>query len=188
MRVQYDILLKKLVYHGHDVEDITGLETRLTNLEDRYEYYEIFQSTSSGSGQVSVPTGATIILDFYPEGVDALAVKLDTQGRPLDESPVTSGGAIVTTTIDINGNYVLSGTPSAYPIGIVYFVKIMAKDSGNILETQIIQNYAIDNEHIANKVTSLSSSSTDIQYPSAKTTYTAIEDTKAFAVAMAAAL
>lgn len=188
MGAQYDLLLSRMVYHDHDIEDIVGLDDRLLTLEERYEYYEIFESTSSGSGAVSKPTNSTIILDFYPEGVDALVTKLDSLGRPLDEPAVTAGGAVVTTTFDTNGNYALSGTPSAYPVGIVYFIKIQAQYSENVLPTQLVQQLQIGDEHTANKVTTLSSASTNTQYPGALVTYNSIEDAKAFAVAMACAL
>lgn len=144
------------------------LEIRVTTLEDNYEYYEIFQRTSSGTGQVTVPTGATIILDFYPEGVDALVTKVDTQGRPLDEPAVTSGGVVITTTFDVNGNYVLSGVPSAYPVAIVYFIKIPTIYSSNVLVTQLVQQLQIGDEHTYNKVISWSVTPNNTNYPSEK--------------------
>lgn len=188
MKVTYDYLLDEELLHKHSDEDVPGLNSRLTLIEDGYEYYEIFESTSSGTGQVSVPTGGTIILDFYPEGVDALAVKLDSEGRPMDQAPLEADGTVVTTTFDINGNYVLSGVPTVYPIGIVYFIKIQRKDAGNILEQQLVQYYYTDNEKIFNKVSIWSATPNEINYPSEKLTYDSIEDAKAFAVAMAAAL
>ncbi len=145
--------------------DAYDYDNRVTNLEERYEYYEIFESTNSGSGTVTKPTNSTIILNFYPEGVDALVAKLDTQGRPLDEPVYTAGGVLVTTTFDTNGNYVLSGTPSAYPVGIVYFIKIQSQYSDNVNVTQLVQQLQIGDEHTANKATSFTTINNTL-YPS----------------------
>jgi hypothetical protein len=44
-------------------------------------------------------------------------------GRPTYASAVDSSGTIISTTFDSSGNYVFSGTPSSYPVALVYRVQ-----------------------------------------------------------------
>lgn len=91
---------------------------------ERYVKALWFESISSGtSGTFSAPTQGTIVLDQWAAGVDALASKISS-GVPSYESPLTSGGVIVTATLDVSGAWTLSGTPSAYPVAIVYCYQV----------------------------------------------------------------
>lgn len=104
-----------------------NLEPRLVILEDTEYVYEVWKSIESGaSGTITAPTGSTILLDRYLGAADALVVEIKG-GVPTDEPVVTSTGVLVTTTFDVNGNYTFSGTPSAYPLALVYQIKIPAK-------------------------------------------------------------
>lgn len=80
-----------------------------------------YASIASGTtGQITTPTGATIILDSFGDGVDSLTSKIGIDGLPNWESPTTSIGTVVSATMDGSGNYTLSGSPSTYPFALVY--------------------------------------------------------------------
>ena len=83
-----------------------------------------FEQINSGtSGTLTPPAQGEIVLDQWSAGVDALASTI-ASGIPAFVSPVTSGGVIVTATLDSSGNWTLSGTPSAYPVAIVYAYQV----------------------------------------------------------------
>lgn len=106
----------------------TPLEARVTVLEDVYVRACWFEEISSGtSGALTLPTGGAIVLNQWSAGVDGLA-SVVSSSWPTFESPVEAGGAVVTTTLDGDGNYTLSGTPSAYPIAVVYVYRVKVED------------------------------------------------------------
>ena len=112
---------------------------KVTILEDLLYEYEIYENITSGTtGTVTVPTGATIRLDQYPNAGDCLITKVGTDNRPIDEPPRTATGVEVTATFDNSGNYILSGTPVSYPVSIIYQVAIKGKDIGNISLDSIV--------------------------------------------------
>lgn len=82
-----------------------------------------FISISSGtSGTVTLPPSSTVVLDDFGGTVDAVVTTI-TGGKPNTVHAVTAGGTVVSTTFDASGNWVFSGTPSAYPVAIVYRVQ-----------------------------------------------------------------
>lgn len=91
-------------------------------LESVYVRSTRFASVSATSGQVSLPTQATVVLDDFGGTVDAVVGTI-SGGRPTTTPATTAGGVIITTSFDSSGNYVLSGTPSSYPVAIIYRVK-----------------------------------------------------------------
>lgn len=103
-----------------------ALTARVEALEETSHEYEIYESVGSGTGgNVTIPAHGTIILDQYPGAADCLLVQTDpTTGRPIDEVVRTSGGSIVTATLSGVGSYTLSGTPSSYPVAIVFQVAL----------------------------------------------------------------
>ena len=116
-----------------------ALNNRVTNLENNEYKILYFQTISSTTGTITKPTGATILLDQFYSGGDALVETL-SNGQPTGQSPLTIGGAVVSvTSFDSSGNYVLSGTPSAYPVALVYIFKIKAIDLPNLNMTNIMQ-------------------------------------------------
>jgi hypothetical protein len=84
-----------------------------------------YHTVSSGtSGTVTIPSGGTIVLNRFAEAGDALATTLNGSGDPKWQTPQTAGGADITATLDGDGNYTLSGTPSSYPIGIIFTYRV----------------------------------------------------------------
>ena len=100
----------------------------VTNLEDKYVKCLWFEVINSGtSGTLTPPTSTTILLDQWSAGVDAVASTLSS-GVPTLTAPETSGGVDITATLDVSGNWTLSGTPAAYPVAIIYCYKVKLKD------------------------------------------------------------
>lgn len=116
-----------------------ALNNRVTNLENNEYKILYFETISSATGTITKPTGATILLDQFYSGGDALVETL-SNGQPTGQSPLTIGGTVVSvTSFDTSGNYVLSGTPSAYPVALVYIFKIKAIDLPNLNMNNIMQ-------------------------------------------------
>jgi hypothetical protein len=83
-----------------------------------------FELVNSGaSGTLTPPSGGSIVLDQWAAGVDALASQTDG-GIPNYISPFAADGSIITATLNSAGEWTLSGTPSAYPVAIIYVYKI----------------------------------------------------------------
>jgi hypothetical protein len=97
-----------------------------------------FASIVSAASAIAIPTGATVLLDEL-QGLDAIVETLDVNGEPTGQTPVTAGGVPVTvTSFDAAGNYVLSGTPSAFPVALLYVLKIGSLDWQNLVTDNII--------------------------------------------------
>jgi hypothetical protein len=125
-----DILLGELICHDHP---------EITNHLNTYKYVQVWNSISTTTGSVTVPklgggavspTLYTIQMDQWPGLQDSIVVALD--GKPKDESVYTAGGAIITSTLNSSGAYVLSGTPASTPVAIVFWVKLKTSDSDSI--------------------------------------------------------
>jgi len=100
-----------------------------------------FESIASGTtGTVGAPvSGATFVMDQWSAGVDALVSQM-SGGLPTFQSAVTAGSVIVTATFDEDGNYTLSGTPSAYPVALVYVYRVQFQyydDSYSLGEAEV---------------------------------------------------
>lgn len=112
---------------------------RITTLENNVYKVVYFAQISSGtSGTIAVPTGATIILGQLPGNTNALTSTISA-GTPTENSPVTAGGAVVSSTLDGSGNYVLSDIPSVYPIALIYVLTISAVNWSNLTTANIIE-------------------------------------------------
>jgi len=116
----------------------TALGNRISTLEANEYKVTYWASISSNSGTITKPTGSTIIVDGFSSGIDAL-VETIVNGQPSGFSPVTAGGAYVTvSSFDANGNYTLSGTPSATPVALLYILTIPADQYQNLDLTKVI--------------------------------------------------
>jgi hypothetical protein len=106
---------------------VSGAETKKITLGNliggKYVRTTRFQIISSGtSGTVTLPTNSTVVLDDFGGTVDAVVAQVEG-GYPTTISAKTSGGVVIGTTFDSSGNWSFSGTPSSYPVAIVYRVK-----------------------------------------------------------------
>lgn len=132
--------------------DAASLDSRIGEIENDTTIYQVFQSVISGtSGTVTKPEGSTIILNKYEAGIDAIITGMSS-GVPTDSPIYSDSGSIITCTFDISGNYVLSGTPSSYPVGLVYFISISALKYQDMDKNIIIDRFdtsKADEVHIA---------------------------------------
>jgi hypothetical protein len=108
------------------IVDVTGTETKkikVANLfGDKYVRTTRFQIISSGtSGTVTLPPNSEVVLDDFGGTVDAVIATV--QGGYPTTIPAKTGTAVVATTFNSLGNWVLSSTPDAYPVAIIYRVR-----------------------------------------------------------------
>ncbi len=116
----------------------TALDSRVTNLENNEYKILYFETISSSTGTITKPTGATILLDQFYSGGDAIVETL-SNGQPTGQSPLTVGGSVVSvSSFDTSGNYTLSGTPSSFDVALVYIFKIKAVDYSNLYIANIM--------------------------------------------------
>ncbi len=134
---------------GSGASDPT-LAGRVTTLENNEYKVAYFTEINGSTGTITKPTGSTILLDQFPGGVDAY-VSAISSGQPTGENPVTSGGVLVdVSSFDADGDFTLTGTPSSYPVALIYILKIPAISwsnltTGNILEYSEVNKLVYDN-------------------------------------------
>jgi len=101
-----------------------GLTSRVSTLENNEYKITYFESVSAATGTITKPAQSTILLDQFFSGIDAY-VSTIVNGQPTGILPQTSGGTPVdVSSFDALGNYTLTGTPSAFPVAIIYILKI----------------------------------------------------------------
>lgn len=109
-----------------------SIPDRVVYLENNEYKILYFQTINSTTGTITPPPQATILLDQFYEGGDAIVETLNNS-QPTGQSPLTIGGAVVSvTSFNTAGNYVLSGTPVSFPVALVYILKIKGKDYQNL--------------------------------------------------------
>lgn len=136
--------------------DTSSLDSRITYLENNEWKITYFESVSAATGTITKPTGSTIQLDQLAGGVDAY-VSTIVNGQPTGILPQTAGGvAVDVTSFDASGNYVLTGTPSAFPVAIIYIITIKAVNYQNLVEANILDlediNAAPANGYTASRI------------------------------------
>lgn len=115
-----------------------SLTTRVTTLENNEYEVIYFEQISSDTGTITKPTGATILENQFPGGVDAYVSTLNS-GQPTGDNPTTAGGVIVdVASFDTSGNYTLTGVPSSYPVALIYVFRIKALDWSNVNVDNIV--------------------------------------------------
>ena len=113
----------------------------LENNEYRIFYYEPIASGTSGT--VTIPSGATIILDQFEGEVDAFVSTIENS-NVTGKLPATSGGIVVdVSSFDGSGNWSLTGTPSEYPVALVYVLRINAANYHNLNLDYIVHDEEI---------------------------------------------
>lgn len=144
---------------GYVVEQIDPtLDPRLDNLENneyKITYYEI---VSGASGSLTVPTGATINAGEFGLSGNAILSKIDGSNKPTFQSPVTSGGVVVTASLNITtGAWVASGTYTDANVALIYSIEIKALYYANLTYSRIIETIN-NSEKVINNISKLSSS------------------------------
>lgn len=136
---------------------INDLITNVTYLQNNEYKITYFAEINATAGAITKPTGSTILLDQFAGGIDAYVSQI-TNGQPTGDFPTDSNGAMVdVTSFDASGNFVLSGTPSAYPCALIYIIKISASDYQNLTTANILDaESSFGKEDVANKATDFS--------------------------------
>jgi hypothetical protein len=92
----------------------------ISGVRNKYVKTIWFEQINSGtSGTITPPEHGEILLNEWAGGIDAVTSTL-SGGVPTYDSAETSGGTVITSSMDVSGNWSISGTPSSYPIGIIY--------------------------------------------------------------------
>jgi hypothetical protein len=119
---------------------LSTITTDITNIKN-YEFKILYYaSINTASGAITKPTNTDIILSDFPQGYDAV-VETIVNGEPTGEIAKTAGGVPITvTSFDISGNYTLSGTPSAFPVALLYVLKVKSQYMSNLTFDNIIES------------------------------------------------
>lgn len=88
-------------------------------ISGKYISSDRLASVGATSGQVTLPANFTPTLQSFFNGLSATTTTL-VAGVPTYKTAQTSLGVDITTSFDASGNFVLSGIPSSFPIGIIY--------------------------------------------------------------------
>jgi hypothetical protein len=121
-------------------------EPRITNLEEKNETKQLFESISgTTSGSITTYTNINISQDNWSFQNNAFACELEA-GRPSQKTLFTSAGVPITASINALGEYALSGTPTALNYCIVWLVSGKQVDfaTAQIPENKIIEEYDYD--------------------------------------------
>jgi len=99
------------------------ISSAILGLGDIYVRSTRFASISSGtSGTITIPPEQEIVLDDFGGTIDAIVATI-SGGRPTITPAQDSGGTIIATTFNALGAYSLTGTPSSYPVALIYRVR-----------------------------------------------------------------
>ena len=112
---------------------------------------ELFEEISGTSGTITAPTGATIAMDQYANGVDAIVTTITTTGeKPNEELARTAAGAVVTCALSGVGNldYSLSGTPTGTQWAVQFVVNISLADFQAIDLDNVIIAHILDSQDV----------------------------------------
>jgi hypothetical protein len=102
--------------------DLTDITDRLSTLENTYVRSTRYESIASTTGTLAIPAGATIVFDDFGGTIDC-DVQSISAGRPNGEAAFDTDGNVLASTLDAQGQFVLTGTPAATPIALVYRVR-----------------------------------------------------------------
>ena len=131
-----------------------SLPSRVTNLENneyKVTYYEII---SGASGSITLPTGATINAGEFGLSGNCILSKIDGSNKPTYESPKTSGGVIVTASLNTStGAWVASGTYTDSNVALIYSIKIKALYYSNLNYDRIIETIELTDFPISQTIT-----------------------------------
>jgi len=114
------------------------LNNRVSDLENLTFKISYYAEITTTSGTISKPTGSTILLDQWSNGVDSVLSKIPggTGTKPDFEDT-----GVDVSSFDSSGNYTLSGALPTNPSALIYYISIPLKDYDN-LNTEFVVEYA----------------------------------------------
>lgn len=137
-----------------------ALEARVEYLEDNTYKITYFAEINGTTGTITKPTNSTILTDQFFGGVDAYVSTIQN-GQPTGIFPQTAGGvAVDVTSFNTAGDFVLNGTPSAYPVALIYKLSIAAINWQNL-----DQDYVLDMEITDTQIGLIINGATDYPTP-----------------------
>lgn len=104
---------------------IEKIDGNTNTLGAKYVRTTRFVSLGAGtSGTISIPANNTIILDDFGGTVDAVVCPI-SGGRPdTGNLAFDTNGLTLAATLDVGGNWTLSGTAASYPVALVYRTRV----------------------------------------------------------------
>jgi hypothetical protein len=142
MKVYFDPILNKL--RRDDVKEAlsggSGLNTRITNLENNVYKITYYQIVSGTSGSLTIPANATINANEFGLSGNAILSKINGSNKPTYESPQTIGGSIVTASLNTStGAWVASDIYTDTNVALIYSISISALYYSNLDSNRIIE-------------------------------------------------
>jgi len=117
------------------------LEARVVALENKILKVYYYAEITAVSGQISAPQGATILLDQWANGEDALVCKI------VNDKPDYNESDAFVDSFDTSGNYTLSGSLPTNPAALIYVFEIKRVDFDSYVDTDYIVDYVeLENE------------------------------------------
>jgi hypothetical protein len=117
---------------------------RVYNLETNEYKVTYYQVVTGTSGTLTVPSGGTINSNEFGLSGNAILSKVDVNGKPTFESPVTSGGSQVTASLNVlTGAWVASGVYTSSSVALIYSIKIKGIDYHNLVYNNIIETVKV---------------------------------------------
>ena len=144
----------KIISQEDSIDLSPSNAARITNLENneyKITYYEIVSGTS---GSLTVPSQATINPDEFGLSGDAILSKIDINNKPTYQSPTTSGGVVVTASLNTStGAWVASGVYTDTSVALIYSIRIKAIYMSNLTYDNIIETVSIGGTGTASPLT-----------------------------------
>ncbi len=122
-----------------ELDQTAELDNRITALENTTKKVAYYAEITTLSGQISLPTGATILLDQWANGVDAVLSAI--QGGKPDYKDT----GVDITTFDSSGNYVISGSLPAVPSALIYYLLVNEIHLENLDIDKVIEYAEVTN-------------------------------------------
>jgi hypothetical protein len=115
----------------------------LKNNELKITYYSIISGTS---GTITPPSQASFNTNEFGLSGNAILSEIDVNNKPTFQSPQTSGGTIVTASLDdVTGDWIASGVYTSASVALIYSLKIKTFYYSNLNYFYIIQSEALEN-------------------------------------------
>lgn len=122
-------------------------QSEVNAIGDKYVRTTRFEIINEGtSGSVTLPGSSTVVLDDFGGTVDAVVSQVEG-GKPLIQPSRTESDEIVATSFDSSGNWVFTGTPSSYPVAIIYRVRQKLTDFDSTA-TNLWGNSTVENSPV----------------------------------------
>ena len=101
-------------------------------------YYETIDISSSTTGTISFPTGATLETKILGELGNCTLGTIDGNGHLIEELPTDTSGSVIESTLDTNGNWSTTGNSTDNTV-LLFYLEISLGKYDNLAESKIIE-------------------------------------------------